>query len=268
MLGWETDVREKARVLREVRPLVLPNAWDPASAVVIEAAGAKAIATTSAGVSWAMGVADAGGLSRAVAVEVVRRIVAAVSVPVTADIEAGYGATPEEVGETVAAVLAAGAVGVNVEDSAGGVLLEPSVQVERLAAAREAGGADFCLNARTDTFLMGSGTPAQRLEEAVARGERYAEAGADGLFVPGLVNPEAIRVLVAGPLPVNVMAHPGAPSVAELVALGVARISVGSGIAQAAYGVVAAAARELLEAGTYGRLEGAMGYGELNELLG
>ncbi len=257
------DVHEKARFLRTERPLVLPNAWDPGSAVAIEAAGAKAIATTSAGVAWAMGVADAGGLSREVAVEAVRRIVAVVSVPVTADVEDGYGPTPEDVGRTVVEVLAAGAVGVNVEDA----LLETSAQVERLVAAREAGGADFVLNARTDTFLAGSGSPAERLADTVARAERYAEAGADVLFVPGLVDPEAIRVLVSGPLPLNVMVHPGALSVGELAALGVARISVGSGIAQAAYGLAAAAARELLGAGTYGRLEGAMGYGELNDLL-
>jgi 2-methylisocitrate lyase-like PEP mutase family enzyme len=262
---------ERARLLRalhEKPPLVLPNAWDPGSAAAIEAAGATAIATTSAGVAWAAGVADAGGLTRSVALEAVRRIVGAVSVPVTADIESGYGATPEEVASTVAGVLAAGAVGVNLEDSVGGVLLSPAVQADRLVAAREAAraaGIELCINARTDTYLAGSG--ADRLAATMARAEAYAAAGADVLFVPGVVDPATIRVLVGGPLPVNIMVSPGAPDVASLAALGVARISVGSAIAQAAYGLAAAAARELLGAGGYRTLEGAMGYGELNDLL-
>ncbi|WNV86474.1 isocitrate lyase/phosphoenolpyruvate mutase family protein [Umezawaea sp. Da 62-37] len=271
-----SDQRERARVLRALHsggPLVLPNAWDPGSAVAIQAAGARAIATTSAGVSWGVGVADAGGLTRAAALDVLRRIVAAVSVPVTADIEAGYGSTPDEVAETVAGVLAAGAVGVNIEDSpgtGGEPLLDPDVQAARLAAARGAAvaaGVDLVVNARTDTYLMGVGPAAERLTATLKRAERYAEAGADVLFVPGVVDPDVIRELVAGPLPLNVMAHPGALTVGELAALGVARISVGSAIAQAAYGVAGAAARELLGAGTYGSLEGAMEYGELNDLL-
>ena len=260
------DVREKARSFRALHtngPLVLPNAWDPGSAVAIEAAGAKAIATTSAGVSWALGVPDGGGLTRGEAMDALRRIVAAVTVPVTADVEDGYGA----VAETVTEVLAIGAVGVNLEDSRGGVLVDPAEQEDLLAAAREAGGADLVLNARTDTFLTGSGTPAERLADTVVRAERYAAAGADVLFVPGLVDPVAIKELVGGPLPLSVMAFPGAPSVRELAELGVVRISVGSGIAQAAYGLAAAAARELLGAGTYGALEDALGYGELNDLL-
>lgn len=267
---------QKARALHALHtrpPLVLPNAWDPGSAVAIEAAGAKAIATTSAGVSWAVGVADAGGLGRAAALDALRRIVAVVSVPVTADIESGYGATAEEVGTTIAEVLATGAVGINIEDSPGidgATLLDPGAQAERIAAAREAAraaGIELCINARTDVYLKGVGEPSGRLADTLARAERYAAAGADVLFVPGVVDPATIRALVAGPLPVNVMAHPGAPTVAELAALGVVRISVGSGVAQAAYGVAASAARELLGSGTYSCLEDAMGYGELNDLL-
>jgi 2-methylisocitrate lyase-like PEP mutase family enzyme len=270
------DQTAQARVLRALHtrpPLVLPNAWDPASAAVIEAAGAKAVATTSAGVSWAAGVADGGGLRRAAALDALRRIVAVVSVPVTADIEAGYGATPEEVAATVTEVVATGVVGVNIEDSpgvAGAPLLDPGAQADRLAAARDAAraaGIDLCLNARTDVYLASVGEPSGRLAATLARAQRYAAAGADVLFVPGVVDPETIRALVDGPLPVNVMAHPGAPTVAELAALGVARISVGSGIAQAAYGLAAAAARELLGDGTYGRLAEALGYGELNDLV-
>jgi 2-methylisocitrate lyase-like PEP mutase family enzyme len=253
---------ENTNALRALpTPLVLPNAWDPASAAAIQAAGAKAIATTSGGVSWSRGVPDAGGLGRTVALEALRRIVRAVTVPVSADIEGGYGDTPEEVAWTVAEVASTGALGVNIEDSAGGALLDVQEQVDRLAAARSAG--DLVINARTDTFLMGPGD----VDETLARAERYAAAGADSLFVPGVVDPAVIKVLVDGPLPLNVMAHPGAPTVAELAALGVARISVGTGIAQAAYGLAATAARELLTAGTYDSLAGALPYGELNDLL-
>ncbi|GAA0613454.1 isocitrate lyase/phosphoenolpyruvate mutase family protein [Kutzneria viridogrisea] len=250
------------RALHDQRPLVLPNAWDPGSAVAIEAAGAKAIATTSGGVSWSTWVPDAGGLARALALQALSRIVRVVSVPVTADIESGYGDTPLAVASTVTEVVAIGAAGVNIEDSAGGALLDVAAQVDRLAAAR-AVSADLVINARTDTYLMGSGD----LAETLARADRYAAAGADVLFVPGVVDPTVIRALVAGPLPLNVMVHPGAPSVAELAELGVARISVGTGIAQAAYGLAAAAARELLTAGTYDSLDAAMAYGELNDLL-
>ena len=248
--------------LRELpRPLVLPNAWDPASAAAIEAAGALAIATTSGGVAWSRGVPDGGGLERAVALEALRRIVRVVSVPVTADIEGGYGDTPEEVALTVAEVASIGALGVNIEDSAAGKLLDVAAQVDRLAAARAAG--DLVINARTDTFLMGS----RSVDETLQRAERYAAAGVDLLFVPGVIDPAVIKELVAGPLPLAVMAHPGAPTVAELAQLGVARISVGTGIAQAAYGLAAAAARELLTAGTYESLGAGMAYGELNNLV-
>jgi 2-methylisocitrate lyase-like PEP mutase family enzyme len=136
--------------------LVLPNAWDAGSAKAIEAAGARAVATTSAGVSWALGVEDGGGLSRADALDALRRIVAVVSVPVNADIEAGYGATPADVASTVAEVIEIGAVGINLEDSLNGSLLGATVQAERIASAREAAvsaGLDLCINARADTYL-------------------------------------------------------------------------------------------------------------------
>lgn len=243
-------------------PLVLPNAWDPPSAAAIQAAGARAIATTSGGVAWSRGVPDAGGLTRTLALEALRRIVRAVTVPVTADIEGGYGDTPEEVAWTVAEVASIGALGVNIEDSAAGQLLDVSAQADRLAAARQAG--ELVINARTDTFLMGPGD----IDETLARAERYAAAGADVLFVPGVVDPAVIKALVDGPLPLNVMVHPGAPSVAELAALGVARISVGTGIAQAAYGLAAAAAREVLTVGTYESMADGLSYGELNDLVG
>jgi 2-methylisocitrate lyase-like PEP mutase family enzyme len=237
------------RALHQRPPLVLPNAWDAGSAKAIEAAGAKAITTTSAGVAWAAGVADAGGLTRSAALEALSRIVAAVTVPVTADIEAGYGGSPAEVASTVAEVIAIGAVGINLEDSADAALIDPAVQAERIAAAREAAvgaGIDLCINARIDTYFFGD--PA----ETVKRAAIYTDAGADVLFVPGLLDPAAIRELVAAiSLPLNLMVGPGAPTVAELVQLGVVRISVGPAITARAYALAGAAAAELLTDGTY-----------------
>ncbi|MFF8641485.1 isocitrate lyase/phosphoenolpyruvate mutase family protein [Streptomyces sp. NPDC015345] len=266
------------------RPLVLANAWDAASARIIAAAGAPAIATTSAGVAWDLGAADGDRLDRDRALHAVATIAAAVEVPVTADIESGYAADPAGVAETVRAVLAAGAVGVNIEDAAdaadtaraayeGHAPLRPVAgQVERIAAAREAAdaaGVPLFVNARVDTYLRGVGEPADRLALTLERAAAYREAGADGIFVPGAVDPETVGALVAGVQgPLNVMAGPGAPSVAELAALGVARVSVGSGIAQAAHAVVREAALELLSKGTYGPLAGGLDYGELNSLLG
>ncbi len=237
------------------KPLVLVNAWDAASARIVEAAGAPAVATTSAGVAWSLGFADGGALPRDLAVAAVARVCAAVGVPVTADIESGYG----DVAGTVAAIAAAGAVGVNIEDGHDPV----AEQCDRLAAARRAGDRLF-LNARIDTFLFGLGG----LDETVDRAARYLDAGADGIFVPGVTDPATIAALVERiAAPVNVMTGPGAPSITELAGLGVARISLGSSVAQAAYAVAERAAREAFDAGTYAALDGGADYGRLNRLL-
>jgi 2-methylisocitrate lyase-like PEP mutase family enzyme len=271
------DVRgtqaQRLRDLHEARPLLVVNAWDAGSAAVMEAAGAPVIGTTSAGVSWACGVADGGSLGGVRAVEAVRRIAEVVGVPVTADIEDGYGDTPEEVGRTVTSVMEAGAVGINLEDRVNrgnGSLLTAAEQAARLVAARVAAqkaGIGLWINARTDVYLAGSGSPADQLVEAQSRAVAYAAAGADSLFVPGVVDVDTLCALVAGPLPVNAMVYPGAPTVSELAALGVARISLGSAVAQAAYHAAAAATRELIGQGTYTSLEAAMDYTELNDLL-
>ncbi|WP_206503221.1 isocitrate lyase/PEP mutase family protein [Streptomyces chrestomyceticus] len=277
-------VADRARAFRALHddarrhgaPLVLPNAWDLASARLVEAAGARAVATTSAGVAWGLGAPDGDRLGRERALDLVARIVAAVAVPVTADIESGYGDRPEDVAETVRGVVAAGAAGVNIEDATHGgpAPLRPArEQAARIAAARRAAdeaGVPLFLNARIDTYLSAAGENEEaRLKETLERAAVYAEAGADGVFVPGAVDPATVRELAAGiALPLNVMAGPGAPAVAELGALGAARISVGSGIAQAAHALVRAAARELLTTGTYGTLADGLAYGELNTLLG
>ncbi|MFD7668031.1 isocitrate lyase/phosphoenolpyruvate mutase family protein [Streptomyces sp. NPDC059788] len=275
---------DKARAFRSLHddarrhgaPLALPNAWDTASARIIEEAGAPAIATTSAGAAWSLGLPDGDRLGRDRALDLVARIAAAVTAPVTADIETGYGHGPKDVAETVRAVVAAGAAGVNIEDATHGgpAPLRPArEQADRLAAARraaDAAGVPLFLNARIDTYLSAAGEDAEaRLKETLERASVYVEAGADGIFVPGVVDPATVRALAAGiPVPLNVMAGPGAPSVAELGALGAARVSVGSGIAQAVHALVRGAAREILTAGTYGTLAGGLDYGELNTLLG
>ncbi|GAA3048437.1 hypothetical protein GCM10020229_69770 [Kitasatospora albolonga] len=214
-----TDSQQsRAVVLRELHKdgvLVLPNAWDAGSAALIARAGVKAIATTSGGVSWSQGKPDQQALSRDEMVEQVRRIAAAVELPVTADVEGGYGPAPEDVAATVEAVIAAGAVGINLEDSKPDfTLFSADEQAERIRAARaaaeRAGLPELVVNLRTDVFLFGIGEEAGRADDVLARAAVYAEAGADGLFVPGLLDLAVIAELVEGqPLPVNVMAGPG-----------------------------------------------------------
>ncbi|MEV6631702.1 isocitrate lyase/phosphoenolpyruvate mutase family protein [Actinoplanes sp. NPDC051470] len=270
-----TDERtiQRARVLRELHErsvLVLPNAWDAASAALVARAGAAAVATTSGGVAWALGRGDGEGLTRDEMVAAVARIVAAVEVPVTADVEGGYGDTPEDVAETVRAVLAAGAAGVNLEDarSSDGTLRSVAEQSRRVRAAREAAIPEFVINVRTDVYLRQVGDPAGRLDDVLARAGGYAKAGADCLFVPGLLDLGTLgRLTEASPLPVNAMTGPGGPTVAELTAAGVRRISVGTAVAQAAYAVADRAARELLTTGTFAALTPNLDYPELNALL-
>jgi 2-methylisocitrate lyase-like PEP mutase family enzyme len=253
------------RALHEGSLLVLPNAWDAGSAAVIANAGAKAVATTSGGVAWSLGKGDGQELTRGEMVDAVRRIVAAVDVPVTADIEGGYGLAPDDVAATIAAIVDAGAVGANLEDSTpDGSLFAIEVQVERLAAARASAPKEFVLNARTDVFLLGD----KDFDDLLARGEAYAEAGADCLFVPGLIDLDALRELVGkSTLPINVMAFPGVASPDELAAVGVRRLSVGTAVAQAAYGTAARAATELLTKGTYDALGEGPDYGAMNALF-
>jgi 2-methylisocitrate lyase-like PEP mutase family enzyme len=257
-----------ARLHRRGDPLLLANVWDVGSAVAIAAAGACAVATTSAGVAWSLGVPDAADLGTERAAGAVERIAAAIDVPVSADIEAGYGATPDKVKATTRAVVEAGAVGVNLEDRAGAHLFTPAEQVERLAAARTAAdrlGVPVWINARTDLFLAAIGGDRDDLvAQALVRAEAYARAGADSLFVPGLVDLAAIATLVAGPLPIAVMAWTGAPTVPEFTAAGAVRVSLGSAIAQAAYALAARAATELFQRGTYDATAEAIPYEEMN----
>ncbi|KUJ65191.1 3-methyl-2-oxobutanoate hydroxymethyltransferase [Streptomyces albus subsp. albus] len=266
-----TTQSDAARLFRSMhtpaKPLALANVWDVASARVVEAAGAPAIATTSAGVAWSLGSPDGDALAREQALDVISRITAAVAVPVSADIEGGYGQSAAEVAETVTEVIAAGAAGVNIEDGT----RPPGELVTRLTAARKAverAGADLFLNARVDTYLFGLGDPDTRLAETLDRARRYVDAGADGIFVPGTTDTAVVAALAEGiSVPLNVMAGPGAPTVAELGDLGVARVSLGASVPQAAYAAARRATQELLATGGYDSLAGGFEFPELNALL-
>jgi 2-methylisocitrate lyase-like PEP mutase family enzyme len=252
--------------------LVLANAWDAMSAAIIASAGARAVATTSGGISWTLGHPDGQGLAREGAVAAIERIVSAVRVPVSADIEGGYGRDPDAVAMTVASVVAAGAAGINLEDTlgVGAPLIDPRLQAQRIRSARNAGnesGVAVVINARTDVFLLNPAAHGDRLAEVIARGHLYREAGADCLFVPGLFDLPTIAALVEGsPLPINIMAGPGGATVAQLAAVGVKRVSVGTFIAQAAYALVRRAAVELLERGTLGAVADRLSYKDLNAI--
>lgn len=248
-------------------PLVLPNAWDAGSARLVEVAGAKAIATTSGGVAWSLGVPDGGGLDRERVARVIREIVQVVSVPVTADIERGYGETLDELAATIELVLAAGAVGVNLEDSGGDPLYTPEEMAERIRVTRataDAFGVPLFINARTDVYFGGSG----ERDEALHRAEVYAEAGASGIFLPGVHDLDLVRDLAGAiALPVNVMVGPLAAPIADLASAGVRRASIGTRLLLAAYAHIDRAARELLEEGTYANYEQALAYPDVNEMF-
>ncbi|MBJ7332801.1 MAG: isocitrate lyase/phosphoenolpyruvate mutase family protein [Solirubrobacteraceae bacterium] len=238
---------------------ILPNAWDAGSARILEQAGFPAVATTSAGIAFSHGRPDA-GLKPAAMLETVREIAAAVTCPVTADLEAGYG----NVAATVAAAMDAGAVGANLEDAVDGELLALDRAVAHLDAARAAAPAGtFVLNARTDAYLVGLDDP---LAEALARAERYVAAGADCVFVPGVTEPDEIAALARGiDAPLNIVTGLTGPALdaATLRGLGVARISVGGSLARAALGYVERAAREMLDAGTFSFTAEAIPHGDL-----
>ncbi|MGH9558843.1 MAG: isocitrate lyase/PEP mutase family protein [Bryobacteraceae bacterium] len=262
-------MNQHAEVLRRLHHappvLVLPNAWDAASARIFERSGFPSIATTSAGVAFALGYPDGQWVPRDEMVEVIGRIARAVKVPVTADVEAGYG---DPVG-TARSVWAAGAVGMNLEDTETGRLIDLAAQTSAIREIRAA-IPEIVLNARTDIFLEAIGEEGTRFERAVERLNAYRGAGADCLFAPGVRDRETIaRLVQAVHGPLNVLAGPGTPPVAELDELGVARVSVGSGPMRAVLGLLDRIARELREDGTFASiLDGAVPYAEVNQLMG
>ncbi len=274
-----TAQAEKARKLLDLhhgpRILVLPNVWDVASARIVEDTGFPAIATSSAGVANSLGYPDGQQISRDEMLEVVARIARAVSVPVTADMEAGYGLTPEDLAQTAVALIEAGAVGCNIEDctkEGSGELFPIELQQKKLRAMLAAGeklGVHLVINARTDIYLEGIGNPATRLERTAERLNAYREAGAESFFAPGLKDAETIgKLVLAVKGPLNILASVGSLSVAELEKLGVARISCGSGPMRASMGLTARIVKHIRDKGTFEIMtDGAMPYPDANRLL-
>jgi len=280
MLMETVQQARKAEQLRKLhqgpRILILPNAWDVISARIVEDVGFPAIATTSAGVAAVLGYPDGQRVPRGEMLEFVARIARAVSVPVTADMEAGYGSSPVDMAEMARAVVDAGAVGLNLEDVTGddqSSHVEIGLQTEKIAALREASataGVSLVINARTDVYLMPIGPEETRFERTVERLRTYRKAGADCVFAPGIREKETIARLVrAVDAPLNILLQPGGPTVAELEKFGVARASIGSGTMRAALGTARKFAKALFEYRDHAEfLKDAVPYDEVNRLLG
>ncbi len=229
--------------------LILPNAWDAASAKLTERAGAKAIATSSAAVAWAHGYADGHDLPIDKLVTTVEEIARVIALPITCDAEGGYADDPGQVGENVAALIGAGAVGINLEDGR-----EPHDlhlrKIEAARAAAERAGVNLYINARTDVYLKQLTSAEQALEETIRRGRAFIEAGASGLFAPFAIKPDDIRAIAgAVDLPLNIMAWPGVSDAATLQSLGARRLSAATWMFRAAASAVAEAASAFLRIG-------------------
>jgi 2-methylisocitrate lyase-like PEP mutase family enzyme len=262
------------RQLHRLGVLVLPNAWDVASARIFEEAGFPAIATTSAGIAFSLGYPDGQQISREEMIARVGRIVRAVKVPVTADVEWGYGSTPDEVVRTTRELIEAGAVGMNLEDTTGDAdqpLLKLEEAVEKVKAVKETAAqtrAPLFINARTDIYLLPGGDLDANYEETVRRLLAYRDAGADCVFAPGLKDAETIgRLVKAVQCPLNILAVPGTPPISELAGIGVARVTVGSGFMRATLTALRSMTEELKNSGTYSALENAIPYSEVNRIL-
>ncbi len=274
-----TNQKDKALQFRSLHSgstiLVLPNAWDAASARIFEQAGFPVVATTSSGVAASLGYSDGQHISRDMVIEVTERITRSVNCPVSIDIEAGYGETVEDILQTVKAVIDAGAVGINIEDSTKQQeksLVDVSLQVEILQAIRhlaESMDVPLVINARTDVFLLAIGDPVSRFEHTVRRANAYRQAGVDCLFPIGVSDASLIANLVqAIHGPINILANPTTPSIPELAQLGVARVSLASGPMRATLGYLRLIAHELLEQGTYTSMaKSGISVAELNSLF-
>lgn len=269
--------RERAEDFRALhhgkRILILPNAWDVPSARVFEDEGFPAIATSSAGLLVSLGYPDGEVIPRDEFVSAVGRIAKALSVPLSADIVAGFGKTSKEVLATVKAILKTGVIGINIEDfeHATKKLFPIERQIENVKNIRKLGettGIPVVINARTDAFRFGEGDEEQRLKDAIRRASAYRDAGVDCVYPMGLVNAASIEEFIKTlNFPTNVMVRKGLPPISELEKLGVARVSFGPSPAYAAMGLLKRAAKEVLEQGTYTALvEGAITFDELNAL--
>jgi 2-methylisocitrate lyase-like PEP mutase family enzyme len=255
--------------------LILRNAWDAGSAMLFEKAGFDAIGTTSAGIAYTLGYPDGQRIGLPEVIDVERKMIRRIQVPLTVDIESGYGDTPQQVAETVRQVIQEGAVGINLEDSQPGTdsallsLDEQAARVRAIAALKTELGILFFINARTDIFWLAIGDAEKRLSAAVERCRAYTEAGADGIFVPGQLEHATIRELINEiDAPLNILAMPANPTIPELQALRVARLSLGSGPARAVLGLVQKIAAELHEKGLLSSMtEIATPYHDMNALF-
>jgi 2-methylisocitrate lyase-like PEP mutase family enzyme len=246
--------------------LILPNAWDAGSARLFEDAGAKAIATTSAGVCWALGYSDGNTLPVEKLAALVGTITEAIHVPLSVDVEGGYTDDPKKIAQKLKPILEAGAIGINIEDGEG----QPELlagKIEQVRKTAESAGVQLFINARTDVYLNQVGKPESWVEETISRATKYQAAGADGLFVPGITEASAIRAVADGiKIPLNVMARPGLLAAKELTKLGVRRLSAGGAISQVVWNHAYELAKKFLHSGdseivvndgmSYSRLQG------------
>lgn len=249
-------------------PLRLPNVWDAGSARLFESLGAQAIATTSAGFSWALGYQDGRELPFNETVGSVKRITRVLTAPLSVDIENGYSDDPKTVANHVMQLVDLGIAGINIEDGQDA----PSLLAAKIAAIRDAvskSGVDLFINARCDVFLASLVDKPKQADESISRGKMYAEAGADGLFLPAIVIPADIEKVVATVrIPLNAMALPGLADAATLGKLGVRRLSAGGGIAQVVLGRAKALAQQFLEDGRSEALDdNPLPYGEIQQLF-
>lgn len=242
--------------------LVLLNSWDPGSSKLIEASGFKAIGTSSMGISASLGYPDCQAIPFKEMVEAVKRIVDKVNLPVTADIEGGYGQNLNAIVESTKEIILTGIVGINIEDSydLNPKLVDPIEFCERISAIREMAnslGIHIVINARTDVFLTSSGSESNRLKESIDRGNKYREAGADCVFIPDVWQKEKIKTLVSEiNAPINILSNPTngtgfPPSIRELEAIGVARVSLGSSLMKSTLSLTKRIADELIKKGSY-----------------
>ncbi len=247
--------------------LLLPNAWDALTARLIESLGAKAIATTSAGLAWSRGYPDGNALPMDQLIAAIRDIACVIRVPLTVDIEAGYSHHPAEVARLVARVLALGVAGINIEDGEG----SPDLLCQKIAAIRDQAhsGAEVFINARTDVHLRGLARGEAATEEVIRRATRYRAAGCDGLFVPGLATADGMAAISAAiePMPLNIMAVADLPSMDTLEKSGVRRLSSGSAIAQAAIGRTRHLVSSFLTGTMSGMFDDSADYGAMNRLF-
>lgn len=250
-------------------PLILPNAWDAASARIFEDLGASAIATTSAGVAWSLGYPDGRTIPAKAQAQVAQNITRVIKVPLSVDFENGYSDDPKQVAENIKLLLDTGIAGINIEDGTDSPDLLAS-KIEAIRKAADSYGLELFINARTDIYIAALVPAEQRVEEVTVRSRLYADAGGSGLFVPYLVNEQEIKNIVSAvSLPLNVLSMPELPNAERLAELGAKRLSAGSGIAQMNLQHSATLAAEFLKDGDSTLLakRGTYSYNKLQELF-